>query len=651
MSFWNPLTYFNGSAFYKKKRKYESEYFERAKAIAKAHKLVIKDYYENTQSKTLSEFEFSEYKQFVALKQGEKWKKNYEKKALAGSVGSVVWSESERTISVKITRKGLKNFTDALANYRATIETGYVWHLVDRKTYQGWIIQATIQIAMLLAAQALASVPIVGQTNWLRALIQYTSWYGSLISFMSRIIYDLTALYEHTKITEIQAKIIAMQSANDYLAQSNDLREHKKYSGQEGKIFNAYRAYANGDIYKSEAAGSESFIATRAFNPTAHIINQAQKPPFIDEQIQNRAHYTLAGNTGAFEKNCPNIPLKRIEPLNPDSVYKLNFFTLQNQRLQRGYSELAPYLSDEDSRLVSNPASARAYIQALYDEDIAFFADNYYDYLESKDFLNKLKNYNNALRADFNYYHRKSSYESQNKAPTHTFISTQKEASYEDAPNDLESQEPQSNEQESFLNLISTRALRNEYLTEEEKEQCFEITSPIFKATKKAFLEQMENSQNVALELLYEMHRQWYIGEYKGYVYDVLDSSLIEREYETYVFIKYALKCKALKDKGGYAELYTYTGEDHITKSQSDGAGYSHSLTIATYETYAPLYTQILFLDERHITRQEAESKLNVNEECIIAKDEKQYILYAKREQMLSDFKGFIQKQALDTED
>ncbi len=82
MSFWKPLDYFNGSKFYRKRSKYEREYFERARQIASAHKLTIKDYYQNTRTKRVSDFEFKEYLAFKAIGEGEAWKRAYEKKPL-----------------------------------------------------------------------------------------------------------------------------------------------------------------------------------------------------------------------------------------------------------------------------------------------------------------------------------------------------------------------------------------------------------------------------------------------------------------------------------------------------------------------------------------------------------------------------------------
>ncbi|WP_066389538.1 hypothetical protein [Helicobacter himalayensis] len=639
MSFWKPLDYFNGSKFYRKRSGYEREFFERARQIARAHKLNIKDYYQNTRTKRLSNFEFKEYLAFKKLGEGEAWKAKYAKKALAGSIGSVQWHESPQGLSAIITRKGLKDFCNALANYRATIETGYVWHLVDRKTKQRWIIQASLNLAIFLVANAIAAALIIGKATFLRkALNKYTRWFDSFVFFMASMVSDLKNIYENTKKTEFQAKALSLANSNAFLREANDLREHKKYSGNSNLIFNAYRNYANGDIYKSQAPGSETSTTTQAYNPSAHLTNTA-KTPFIDEQIQNRAHYTLAGNAGAFEKICPDIPLQTTAPLKNDIEYKLNFFTLQNQRLQRGYAELAQFISDEDGRLTGNPRSASEYLQALYENDLAFFANNYFTYAQSKDFLGKLKNYNYALKADFDYF-RKSGFEDSEKVAMTAYTPTETDTNFD---YDAEEEAPQTSEEQNFLNLISSFALENAD-TQEEQESAFDTQSEFFKTHKRAFLEKIKTKEASALEIILKIEKEFHNGEMAGIMYDTQDIELIEREIETYIFIKYGLSTGALS--GNYRDRISTRGHFIINNVLyfEDFLDFSSS----------PLGVKatILKLKEEYILKEERIESAFFFKPIIYITDLWMYkddliLFYFQEDKFLQEFRKFIETQLL----
>ncbi len=553
------------------------------------------------------------------------------------------WSESPQSLSATITRKGLKDFCNALANYRATIETGYVWHLVDRKTKQRWIVQASLNLALFMVANTIAAALLIGKATFLRrALDKYTKWFDSFAFFMGSMVSDLRNLYINTKKSDFQAKALSLANANAFLGKANDLIEHKKYSGNSNLIFNAYRIYANGDIYKSQSAGSETSAVTQAYNPGAHLTNTA-KNPFIDEQIQNRAHYTLAGNAGVFEKICHDIPLKKIEPLKNDIEYKLNSFTLQNQRLQRGYAELAQFISDEDGRVAKNPRSASEYLQALYENDLTFYANNYFTYVQSKDFLGRLKNYNYALKADFDYFTREG-FKDGEKVAMRANPTTEQDASFD---YDTSEEMPQTSEEQNFLNLISTFALE-EADTPEEQESAFDTQSEFFKTHKRAFLERMKTKQDAGLEIIWQIEKEFNTGDLQGMLYDTQDLELIERELETYTFIKYGLATGALSGnyRGRISTREYFIGNRAFVYEVVFFVSFrKHPLK----DKLAMLNQKQLYLKEEYILKEEhifRDPKNFMNDTEALEKINLIFV-YFQKEKFLQEFSKFIEAELL----
>ena len=181
---------------------------------------------------------------------------------------------------------------------------------------------------------------------------------------------------------------------------------HKKLqAGKDSLLYGGYEIYANGQSYKAETAGSESFKPTQAYNPTLNFapLHKTQNKTLdnIDERTQGRAHYNLAGNDGYMDKIAP-FPLEKIKELDNDMEYKLNFLKQHNQRLIEGYSRLAQFTGSNEEYYSGE------WIQAVYNADYRTYKDNYYDYVESKGFINQVRTYNQALRFKGEFYSRSS---------------------------------------------------------------------------------------------------------------------------------------------------------------------------------------------------------------------------------------------------
>lgn len=638
-SLWNPSNWFNGSKFYRLKAKYEKEYFNNARAVIAEYNLVVRDLYDSTITRTLTPDEQYKYNEAISQNRLDIVKSQLEKDFLKGTVGEVKWhDENPQNVSVRIHRKGLKSFTDILANYNATIETGYMWHLVGEEIFIQIMVSVLVTFAVYLVALAMSALPW-GWAQYIASFYKYYNTAISTISFMVSMITQALLFYESVRTMKLEAQKISFQSATNYNAASNDLREHKKYAGTHSKIHNAYRIYANGDIFTSQSAGSETFTPTRAFNPTEHF--RTQKPEIYtslpqsqksykntDEIVQNKGHYHLSGNDGYGEEISPNIPRENIKNLENDSEYKLNFFTNHNQRLQRGYAALAPWLLDEWENMTKRDKNytAQEWLQAVYDADMGFYKNLYYTYLESKDFLNKLRHYNQAIRANFDYYKRKNAYEYSTKE---IIVTPDTQPSIDSIQGDVAGEidnEPSFDKPfESTLNNHISMLLQQEAHTTDHDvlDSYYNTESAIFLMRKKAFLESQKALSDDIILLVREKSREYYLGEYKGQFYGVQDTTLIETYYSASVFLNYAEEKGGIKGDGAYCTFKEKQYINILIYTRISGEN-TETPMYATLECYDEIKRKIFTYptlkehERPSYTYAQLEAQLNFNESAIL---------------------------------
>lgn len=200
-----------------------------------------------------------------------------------------------------------------------------------------------------------------------------------------------------------------MEYVNDNIAflelqtQSDDFslataKEANKYAQESDKItamlvFNPYAICANGAVYKEQSAGSESFSPTKAYDPNKGLLGQSQTEP-IDEMTQNRAHKASAGNQNYFQSTLrPSAPLA-VGGLSATQMLDSleNNFREANERINRGFSLLF------EAGFGQAGGGDELYKQTQ-EKQLAPTKNN----INNIDFLDKIKNYNRGLRADFNY--------------------------------------------------------------------------------------------------------------------------------------------------------------------------------------------------------------------------------------------------------
>ncbi len=384
--------YFNGSKYYKKRNQYRVELFNNAKKVIEKYKLKV-PLYDETFVRPLTD------KESTLLQQDRESLRNTIK--LVDGYGSssrvVFYDDGAFTLLpenyVQITKLGLKHYTDILAELKARSETHYATDLIDPDVIAGIV-------AGYLLGIALSCVPFMQAIGV--STMEAAQW-GLALAIASMILY-IKELGDKHVIKAIQYETISQNVANSYASYSNYYMSHKKLqAGQDSMLYGGYNIYANGDSYKAQTAGSESFKPTQAYNPTHNFapLHKTQNKTLdnIDERTQGRAHYNLAGNDGYMDKLAP-FPLEKIKELDNDMEYKLNFLKQHNQRLLEGYSQLATFTGSNDDY------HAGEWIQAVYNADYRHYKDNYFDYIESKDFINQVRTYNQALRFKGEFYSR-----------------------------------------------------------------------------------------------------------------------------------------------------------------------------------------------------------------------------------------------------
>lgn len=381
--------YFNGSKYYKKRNQYRNELFNEAKKVIQNYKLQV-PLYDETFIRPLTG------KESMLLKQNRESTRESIKliDGFCSASRVVFYDDTPWTLLpenyVQITKLGLKQYTDILAQTKARAETNYAIDLIDPAVLSG----ITVSYIAGIAISALPFMQAVGIG------MQKAATYGLLAAIGGALLY-IKELGDKYSIKALDYETQSQQVATSYASYSNYYMTHKKLqAGNDMFVYAGYAIYANGEIYKALTAGSESFKPTQAYNPTHNIapLNKIENSD-IDERTQGRSHYTLAGNDGYMDK-LAFFPLEKIKELDNDIEYKQNFLKQHNQRLIEGYSHLASFLGSNEKY------HSGEWMQAVYNADYRTYKDIYYDYVESKDFLNNMRAYNKALRFKGEFFSR-----------------------------------------------------------------------------------------------------------------------------------------------------------------------------------------------------------------------------------------------------
>lgn len=434
---------FDGGKFYSLRAKYRSELFDKASAIVLKADIVI-DLESSDRVLPLSPSD----KHTIAT--AKDWLKTLEKHYLAGTLGEL-WIAGEQ---IHLHRKGLRFFTDTLAEHKARFESNYAMDLIPPAQIALWI------------AEFIAGVVI-------SALTGTTVWVAVLLSALGTITTILVQIQKIGNEATEQALtyITYTQSVQATHAQSRLKTLGGRKALQEGalEIYQGYSNYANGFRYKNYSAGSETYQPSQPYTPS-HLQTKPQESQpnqnlkQLDEHTQGRAHYDLAGNEGFMQKISPNTPLAQAKEPENDLAYRQNTLNNNSQDLRKVLSELAIYLGSTEQYSVAD------YLQAIYDFNFSLKEEQYHTYAQSKDFLAQSRRYNHALRANDLAYSKilaKSAAHKDSQALENPYSSLELNQPTDQNP----TPQPPSKIQENIIKLELESSLRAQGLDDEQVSQ------------------------------------------------------------------------------------------------------------------------------------------------------------------------------------
>lgn len=434
---------FDGGKFYSLRAKYRSELFDKASAIVLRADIVI-DLETSDRVLPLSP---SDTNTLATAKDPLKALKD---KYLAGTLGTLELNGQQ----IHLHRKGLRYFTDTLAEHKARFESNYAMDLIPPEKIAQWVAEFVIGIAL----SALTGLPV---------------WAAVLLSALGTITTILTQIQKIGNEATEQALtyITYTQSVQATHAQSRLKTLGGRKALQEGalEIYQGYSNYANGFRYKNYSAGSETYQPSQPYTPSYLQTKPQESQPSqnlkqLDEQTQGRAHYDLAGNEGFMQKISPNTPLAQAQEPENDLAYRQNTLNNNSQDLRKVLSELAIHLGSTEQYSVAD------YLQAIYDFNFSLKEEQYHTYAQSKDFLAQSRRYNHALRANDLAYSKILAKKAAQKSkqtlenPYHT-LELQTPSDQESAP------QPPSKIQENIIKLELESSLKAQGLDDEQVSQ------------------------------------------------------------------------------------------------------------------------------------------------------------------------------------
>lgn len=433
---------FDGGKFYSLRAKYRSELFDKASAIVLKADIVI-DLETSDRVLPLSPSD----RHTIAT--AKDWLKTLEKHYLAGTLGEL-WTAGEQ---IYLHRKGLRYFTDTLAEHKARFESNYAMDLVSGAQIASWVAEFVIGVAL----NALTGLPV-----WAAVL---TSALGTIITMLVQI-----QSIGNTAAEQALTYITYTQSLQAHQAQRRLQSLGGRKALQEGAldIYQGYSNYANGFRYKNYSAGSETYQPSQPYTPS-HLqtkpepSQQSQNLKQLDEHTQGRAHYDLAGNEGFMQKISPQTPLAQAKEPENDLAYRQNTLNNNSQDLRKVLSELAIYLGSTEQY------SSSDYLQAVYDFNFSLKEEQFHTYAQSRDFLAQNRRYNHALRASELAYSKhlaKKAAHKDSQALENPYSSL-----HPQTPSDQETPQPPSKIQENIIKLELESSLKAQGIDDEQVSQ------------------------------------------------------------------------------------------------------------------------------------------------------------------------------------
>lgn len=216
---------------------------------------------------------------------------------------------------------------------------------------------------------------------------------ASLAASLANIANTAYGIYAQSKLLNLSMRLSSLASSLESL---KNLRASEQRSAQltQSLIYNPYEIFANGAIYKQRGAGNRNkWSSSLPPDCNAGILGEVRTDSF-DEQLSNRAHIEKAGNSEFFNSQL-NAPF----PLSKGGISYAqihdgikNHFAIDQKRINEGFLEL----NKQDFNYIG---TAQKIYNRVYDAQLV----PHFIRLQNEDFLEKIKNYQKALCAEFDY--------------------------------------------------------------------------------------------------------------------------------------------------------------------------------------------------------------------------------------------------------
>lgn len=220
-----------------------------------------------------------------------------------------------------------------------------------------------------------------------------------VLSVITSVVSVVGTIYNHF----VEEKIAKIQTAINAALSGAAMKKAQNEQDKQGDrltqyiVYTDYEIYANGGIYKRNNAGSESFSPSLDYD-TSKGIYALEKYNETDEQTQNRGHFTSSGNKGYMQNMLGvDFPLEE-GGLSNDAVAD-SLENNANQALKRIYAGFNELLNKK----FNYTGEAKAIMDWVIEQQVYPI----YKKIINNDFLDKLRNYQRAKRADFDYLYMK----------------------------------------------------------------------------------------------------------------------------------------------------------------------------------------------------------------------------------------------------
>lgn len=217
----------------------------------------------------------------------------------------------------------------------------------------------------------------------------------SILATTASVVAGAYALYSiHLSDKMLGLSIVA----NMIASKTASLKNQAKAEAQKDKlthsiIYNAYAIYPNGDIFKANAPGSESYSPSIAYDTSKGLLGTYTSDS-IDERVNNRHQVDLSGNNSYIQTALNlEIPLKQFE-LGIEAKHDVT----ENQ-MQRANSRIAEGFTKLNELYFNILGTAERIYKRVFKEQIVPIQKR----MVQDDFLDKMRKYSLGLRADFNY--------------------------------------------------------------------------------------------------------------------------------------------------------------------------------------------------------------------------------------------------------